>query len=337
MPETTIPLPTISGSLISQQPTATSCFVEIPLPDQLTVTPASRPKAQQGIAKTCSQCCSSCCTWCQLCYLTVIVSLLVVTIVDFKSLSEDEKLRVKITCGVICGVIYLFYLLTSFGAGGNFRYLKAKHASTDVAALINAVKLERPSLYWEMRCYHMAPRSQFAGNVVMYYEEKVETWKGRVYLPYTQWWDTSPAELADLAQYEVTRVKFEKKFEFVDDYTAEVFAQLGHTLEEENKWRDLEFSLQSELTIPGYQEKVLSRSVDRYPIFMNVYCYAIAVIFLLELPFSFMMKKVSGRKKFAFTKVFQCERPKTAELLEAGPSDCETDSDLSLKTGTLQT
>ncbi|GAU87944.1 LOW QUALITY PROTEIN: hypothetical protein RvY_00724 [Ramazzottius varieornatus] len=85
------------------------------------------------------------------------------------------------------------------------------------------------------------------------------------------------------------------------------FINQKHQFIEANRWRDMYYNIYEHFNVAGFERKVLA-SIDcsDRPLILKKCWYTLAVFFLMELPFSYMLKKEAPKRQFVIVKTIQC-------------------------------
>jgi len=170
-----------------------------------------------------------------------------------------------------------------------------------------------PSILWHMECYHYETRYRTVtsrdanGNMTSRtesYQVKVVTWTGSANFQYSSWRDLS-TDVADLAEYQITRVRFYKYFVFADDNTRNsYFFQKQYFINVNN--RDTHYNFSESFDILGYIGRAISKTTSEIPLCLNVCGYLFISLFMVEVFYTYWLIRISPKKTFTYTKEFRC-------------------------------
>ncbi|XP_055342419.1 transmembrane protein 151 homolog [Paramacrobiotus metropolitanus] len=218
--------------------------------------------------------------------------------------------------GVLFGLGYFIYLLDVFCWGSNYKFLSNPNEAANIHYHVDAVRAAPPAIVWIMECYHMETRTRTVEEGsgddrrtrTETYEEKCVTWRGHQAFEYTHWADVSaPHQLERLQAADHTRVRFRKHYELADEATISAYAMQKQYFVDANKYRDCSYDLSEAFMVPGFVPAVLASQPGRErPFFLRLSWYLLAVVVLLELPFSFMIKKHSALMEYVYVKRLTC-------------------------------
>jgi hypothetical protein len=226
---------------------------------------------------------------------------------------RHSDLILKISGGCIAGVTYIIYMIRIFFYSDNFKYLIHANMIFNIEEHMSLVKQSSPCVTWTMTCYHNERRTRRVSRTVNgrrhYHTEtyyvKVATWVGSQTFLFNQWWDCSAPGLAGSNECQHTRIKFHKNYIFADANTAGAFDYQKEAFVQMNRCRDVLFDFNEQMDIPGFIPTALASTTNERPFFLSAAWYATAAVLLLELPFSFFMKKISSKKDFTYIKVLK--------------------------------
>ncbi|XP_055350148.1 uncharacterized protein LOC129596804 [Paramacrobiotus metropolitanus] len=264
---------------------------------------ASHPedaRAWQNMGTACSEMFSKCITYWRICLLVGNITGLVLASLY---LWEEDRKREGIAGVVTFVVCYILYLIEAFCCNSSMAFLTNFIDVANLNEHVESVRAGAPSIVWHMRCYHNKHRNQSSGKVVTTRIEEVNTWKGAQAFQFIYWEDfSSDRQLDNIGVYKMTRVKFSKRFLLADSLTQAEFERQRMTFIAENKWRDKYYEFSETFDIAGFEPAALVSTISERPFFLQRRWYVLAVLLLLELPFSFMMRMQSTRLHYTYVK-----------------------------------
>ena len=165
-----------------------------------------------------------------------------------------------------------------------------------------------------MTCYHYETRHRqvsYTSNGrtcyrTEHYQVRCNTWGGSQPFIFSSSWDASPPDMSGLGDYTQTRIKFYKTFSFEDPNSEACFTAQRDEFVVTNRFRDVYYFFSEEFTVPGFQSAVLASTTAERPFYLQKKFYFLAVLFLMELPFSFCLKKGCPVSKFIYKKIIRC-------------------------------
>ena len=122
---------------------------------------------------------------------------------------------------------------------------------------------------------------------------------------YAAAWDKSP-KLDGVNKYQQMRIKFGKSYLFADVDSEANFKRQRDLFEAANCHRDTHYELSESFNIEGFVDATIASSQADPPAYLDTGLYVLLVLFLLELPFSFWMKKNCPKVEYTYVKTFRC-------------------------------
>ncbi|GAV01479.1 hypothetical protein RvY_12185 [Ramazzottius varieornatus] len=228
---------------------------------------------------------------------------------------EPSNFQVLLWVGVgVLPTCYLIYLVDTFCFNRNLKYLSNVGLINGIQNHIAEVKQAVPVICWHMTCYHNETRyrrvSYQSNGKTCYRTEshtvRCNTWSGSQPFLFSSCWDASPPDMSGLGQYKQTRIKFYKTFAFEDPNTEMSFIAQRDGFVAANRWRDIHYDFTEEFTVPGFQTAVVASTTTERPFYLKKRYYFLAVLFLMELPYSFCLKKGCPVSRFTYKKIIRC-------------------------------
>ncbi|XP_055342432.1 uncharacterized protein LOC129590985 [Paramacrobiotus metropolitanus] len=257
---------------------------------------------------------TSCATYCRI-LLVFLILFSIGLLIAYGILPRTPDWMLRVGATLLC-VGYLVYISDVLCCGSNFKYLSNIALVKDIASHVDSVRSSAPAVIWYMECYHTETHTRWvtegSGDDQRErqetYTEKVVTWRGSQHFEYMRWTDvTAPQQLQHMKKSQHLRIHFAKLFELADAATQCAFDRQRDCFVDANRCRDVSYDLTEELVIPGFESNILACKTPERPFFLRLRWYLLAVLFLLELPFSFMMKKQSGLIEYVYCKRLTCD------------------------------
>ncbi|XP_055340699.1 transmembrane protein 151B-like isoform X2 [Paramacrobiotus metropolitanus] len=170
---------------------------------------------------------------------------------------------------------------------------------------------DQAEIAWHMECYHHETRTRTVTTGsgsnrhtrTETYTVKVTTWRGDKSFEYASCEEvSSPQQLDNIEAFKQTRIKFSKQFVMTDSATRAAFEGQRDEFVAANRYRDREYSLTESFEIAGFEKALMASTTEEKPFFLQCHWYVLAVLLLLELPFSLMIKMQSRRMDYAYVK-----------------------------------
>ncbi|XP_055342421.1 transmembrane protein 151 homolog [Paramacrobiotus metropolitanus] len=216
-----------------------------------------------------------------------------------------------VTGSILLGAFYIAYILETFCCNSNTKFLNNSVMVSDIHQYVESVRGGAPAVVWHMECYHYETRTRLVSSGsgrsrttrVETYTVKVTSWTGDQAFEFSNWADISdPRQLDTIGAFQQTRIKFDKQFVLSDNQTLASFEAQRDYFVAANRLRDTHYDLSESFEIAGFQPAVLASTTSEKPFFLTLHWYVLAVLFLLELPFSFMIKMQSARMQYVYVK-----------------------------------
>ncbi|XP_055353224.1 transmembrane protein 151B-like [Paramacrobiotus metropolitanus] len=213
--------------------------------------------------------------------------------------------------GVLLGVFYLWYFIDTCCYNSNMKFLSNVLSLAELDQHVQSVRSAKAEIAWHMECYHHETRTRTVTTGsgsnrhtrTETYTVKVTTWRGDKPFEYASCEEvSSPQQLDNIEAFKQTRIKFSKQFVMADSATRAAFEGQRDEFVAANRHRDRQYSLTESFEIAGFEKALMASTTEEKPFFLQCHWYVLAVLLLLELPFSLMIKMQSRRMDYAYVK-----------------------------------
>jgi len=197
--------------------------------------------------------------------------------------------------------VFVFIYPWEVWAANSYRYLKQIHTKGNVTRIVNRIKRSKPSVNWHVQCYHYEERRTEDTTERV----RVNTWSATQCFKFDSWFDDS-APLTGMDQFQLTKLKLEKKFVFDNRKTAAEFRRQKDSFKASNR-KDTHQEFSQDLIVPSFESNILSEAYKgARPCCLNRAFYLLFHLVCLGPCYRTWFSGICGKKRHDIIKVMSC-------------------------------
>jgi len=202
--------------------------------------------------------------------------------------------------------VFVFILPFDAWAATSYRYLKQIHDKGAVERIVNRMKRSRPSVQWDVQCYHFETREiRNEDGTYERHKERVYTWNANENFKFDFWNDVS-APLEGMDQSLLTQLQLQKKFVFDNRKTAAEFRRQKNSFKATNK-KDMHQQFSQKLIVPCFESNILCEAYKgAKPCCLNRAFYWLFHLICLGPCYRMWFDSICGKKRHEIKKVLSC-------------------------------
>jgi len=203
---------------------------------------------------------------------------------------------------------FVFVFILPFEAWGatSYRYLNQVHEKLAAERIVNTMKRSRPSVQWDVQCYHFETREiRNEDGTYERHKERVYTWNANENFNFDSWFDVS-APLEGMDQSLLTQLQLQKKFVFANRKTAAEFRRQKNSFKASNR-KDMHQQFSQKLIVPYFESNILCEAYKgAKPCCLNRAFYWLFHLICLGPCYRMWFDAICGKKRHEIKKVLSC-------------------------------